>query len=185
MSASRLTELLEAYSRHISTPWQQGLAGPQRLLFAVYDKTSERRLRAQVDEFQMATEAAGHGWRVVDLTDAFPRWMCKVRYRESYFEEPEMLDGYTTGEVKAFVDDITDDLRAQLAAADDNTVVAILGVGALFGVARVSSVVNRIAAVVPGRLLVFFPGEYTRQNNTYHLLDARDGWNYLAVPIQA
>jgi hypothetical protein len=28
---------------------------------------------------------------------------------------------------------------------------------------------------------VFFPGVY--ENNNYRLLDARDGWNYLAVPI--
>jgi hypothetical protein len=32
-------------------------------------------------------------------------------------------------------------------------------------------------------LLVFFPGQF--DNNNYRLLDARDGWNYLAVPITA
>jgi hypothetical protein len=34
---------------------------------------------------------------------------------------------------------------------------------------------------IRGRLVVFFPGEY--EDNNYRLLDARDGWNYLAVPI--
>ena len=34
-----------------------------------------------------------------------------------------------------------------------------------------------------GRLLVFFPGVY--EQNNYRLLDARDGWNYLAFPITA
>ena len=34
---------------------------------------------------------------------------------------------------------------------------------------------------VSGRLLIFFPGEH--QGNSYRLLDARDGWNYLATPI--
>ena len=34
---------------------------------------------------------------------------------------------------------------------------------------------------IQGRLLVFFPGVY--EQNNYRLLDARDGWNYLAVPI--
>ena len=29
--------------------------------------------------------------------------------------------------------------------------------------------------------MLFFPGEF--ENNNYRLLDARDGWNYLAVPI--
>ena len=32
-----------------------------------------------------------------------------------------------------------------------------------------------------GRLVVFFPGQY--EQNNYRLLDARDGWNYMAVPI--
>jgi hypothetical protein len=34
-----------------------------------------------------------------------------------------------------------------------------------------------------GRLLVFFPG--SRDGNVYKLLDAREGWNYLATPITA
>jgi hypothetical protein len=34
---------------------------------------------------------------------------------------------------------------------------------------------------IRGRLVIFFPGEY--DSNNYRLLDARDGWNYLAVPI--
>jgi hypothetical protein len=32
-----------------------------------------------------------------------------------------------------------------------------------------------------GRLLIFFPGEF--EQNHYRLLDARDGWDYLARPI--
>jgi hypothetical protein len=36
---------------------------------------------------------------------------------------------------------------------------------------------------VAGRLLVFFPGQ--REGNNYRLFDARDGWNYLALPIEA
>jgi hypothetical protein len=185
VSASRLTELLEAYARHVSTPWQRGLAGSQRLLFAIYDKTLERRLRAQVDEFQMATERAGHGWQLIDLTDAFPQWMAEVRYRDSYFEAPDLLEGYVNGEVEGFVRDLAARLKTEVAEADEDTVVALLGVGALFGLARVSRVVNEVAPAVRGRLLVFFPGEHERRTNTYRLLDARDGWNYLAVPIPA
>jgi hypothetical protein len=36
---------------------------------------------------------------------------------------------------------------------------------------------------IRGRLLIFFPGPFDRGN--YRLLDARDGWNYHAVPITA
>jgi hypothetical protein len=34
---------------------------------------------------------------------------------------------------------------------------------------------------VLGRMLVFFRGEYT--GNVYRFMDARDGFNYMAVPI--
>ena len=55
----------------------------------------------------------------------------------------------------------------------------------LFGLARVSSIVEGIKDTVGGRLVVFFPGEYHPENHAYRLLDARDGWNYLAVPLLA
>ena len=71
------------------------------------------------------------------------------------------------------------------AEAGPDTVVALMGVGTLFGLARVSSVVEGIKEAVEGRLVVFFPGEHHPENHTYRLLDARDGWNYLAVPLLA
>ena len=51
----------------------------------------------------------------------------------------------------------------------------------LFGFARVSQVLKMVERDIRGRLVVFFPGHFERNN--YRLLDARDGWNYLAVPI--
>jgi len=69
------------------------------------------------------------------------------------------------------------------ADVDDQTVVAVLGVGALFGLTRVASLMEAVAPRIRGRLLVFFPGSY--DGSVYRLLDARDGWNYLAVPITA
>jgi len=62
-------------------------------------------------------------------------------------------------------------------------VVAILGAGSLFGLARISQVLRMIEGDIKGRVIVFFPGHFERNN--YRLLDARDGWNYLAVPITA
>jgi hypothetical protein len=61
--------------------------------------------------------------------------------------------------------------------------VAVFGVGALFGFTRVSRVLKLVEPYIRGRLVVFFPGVYDQNN--YRLLDARDGWNYLAVPITA
>jgi hypothetical protein len=42
-------------------------------------------------------------------------------------------------------------------------------------------VLKLVEGDVKGRLVVFFPG--TLEQNNYRLLDARDGWNYMAVPI--
>ena len=53
--------------------------------------------------------------------------------------------------------------------------------GSLFGFLKVKEVVDKIAPMVKGRLLVFFPGSY--ENNNYRLLDAYDGWNYMAVTL--
>jgi hypothetical protein len=181
---SKVAKLLNVYREHIAVPWQQNLAGIQRVIFAVYDPHDELRMRANLLEFEIATKAAGHTWQLIDITDAFPAWMAGQRYRESYFESPEDLDGYVGGQVTGFTHDLEQDLRRKIAeSADANTVTALLGVGSLFGLTRVSHVVEKIADAIPGRLLVFFPGEYA--NNNYRLLDARDGWNYMAVPLVA
>jgi len=67
------------------------------------------------------------------------------------------------------------------ARADETSVVAACGVASLFGFSRVSLVLKEMEQSIRGRLVLFFPGEF--ENNNYRLLDARDGWNYLAVPI--
>jgi len=66
---------------------------------------------------------------------------------------------------------------------DENTVMAISGVGGLFGLVRTSTIIDQVTSAIRGRLLVFFPGRY--ESSQYRLLDARDGWNYLAIPIIA
>jgi hypothetical protein len=45
----------------------------------------------------------------------------------------------------------------------------------------VSALLDALNEAVAGRLLIFFPGGH--EGNSYRLLDARDGWNYLATPI--
>jgi len=51
----------------------------------------------------------------------------------------------------------------------------------LFGFTMVSLLLKEVVGDIRGRLALFFPGEY--DNNNYRLLDARDGWSYLAIPI--
>ena len=184
--STKVPKLVSAYRMHLSVPWQAGLAAIQRVIFAVYDKADELRLRANVEEFALATQQVDKQWLLLDVTNAFPEWMAEQEYRDAYFESPEDLAGYPTGELTEFIADLNAKLRARISSeANPDTVVALLGVGTLFGLARVSSVVEGIKETVQGRLLVFFPGEHHPENHTYRLLDARDGWNYLAVPLLA
>jgi len=184
--SSKVSKLVATYREHLTVPWQPGLAAIQRVIFAVYDKADELRMRANVEEFALVTQQAGKAWLLLDVTEAFPEWMAGQEYRDAYFESPEDLAGYHSGELTEFVSELTAQLTERInATAGPETVVALMGVGALFGLARVSSVVEGIKDAVPGRLLVFFPGEYHPENHTYRLLDARDGWNYLAVPLLA
>ncbi len=180
---SKVDDLLKNYERHISVPWRQA-APAQRVIFCVYDEEDERRLRARITEFELATRAAGCGWKVFDLTDTFAQWLALQRYAVKYFQQPQLLPMILPN----YLADITSRFSSFLQgdqgdAADSNTVVALKGVGSLFGFLKVKEVVDNFAPLVPGRLLVFFPGAY--EQNNYRLLDAYDGWNYLAVPITA
>ena len=177
--SSRIARLIESYQRHISLPWQPGLAGIQRVIFVVYDKAEELRMRYQSEEFEIATKDAGHTWQLVDITDDFAQWMAAQEYREGFFESPDDLQDI----IADFTASVVAKLNEALTKADENTVVALQGVASLYGFSHTSEVVNAVANNIPGRLLVFFPGEY--HNNNYRLLDARPGWNYQAVPITA
>jgi len=178
---SRVNELIKKYAKFVSTPWLKSIPGAQKVWFIVYDKTEERRLRMRIDEFDLATRQADHGWRHIDVIDIFGEWMAQQEYKDSYFESPADLENLLPYFKQYVVDQIISVLKAD--DVDTDTVVAVSGVAGLFGFLHVSDVVNDLLNDIRGRLLVFFPGEYEDQN--YRLLDARDGWNYLAVPITA
>lgn len=181
---SEIDRLIARYRDQISIPWSSIRSDAERTLFVVYDRTKERQLRARFGEFRLATEEAGKLWKELDVTDAFPTWFATHPNRDDYFEYPEDMPGYSQGVIDEFQAAFTSAMTQQLEKeATANHAVAILGVGSLFGVARVSSVMTSIAAVVPGRLVIFFPGE--KIDNNYRLLGARDGWNYLATAITA
>lgn len=176
----RIEELADHYGRHIAAPWQRTVAGGQRVIMIVYDKDQERTLRARKTAFENATRQAGHDWHEVDVTDTFASWMAADDYREAYFASPEDLQLKLDAE---FAEYVAHRLRQSLTRPDvtDTSVVAVFGVGALFGLTHVSKVLKLVEADVRGRLVMFFPGQF--DNNNYRLLDARDGPNYLAVPI--
>lgn len=175
----KIEQLCRNYERYVSLPWDRQLSGAERVWFAVYDKMDERRLRRRLEEFEIATQRAGHLWDYVDLTDAFAEWMAEQKYRDSYFEAPDDLEMALDGFKRFCADRIANQIRES--REPDNTVVAVVGVAGLFGFVRASEVLQAAEREVRGRLLVFFPGQY--EDNNYRLLDARDGWNYMAIPI--
>ncbi len=178
---SRIEQLIQSYSKYVAVPWRDDAAAAQRVIFCIYHEKEELRLRAKVDEFELATRKAGHDWVMFDLTNSFPNWLAPQRYAKSYFQKPNLLPtllpkylSYIEAEFEKFLRDKN---------VNEKFVVALLGVGSLFSFLKVKEVVDKLAPKVGGRLLVFFPGTY--ENNNYRLLNGYDGWNYLAVPITA
>jgi len=178
---NEIERLLNKYERFVALPWDRTLAGPQRVWFVMYDPTQERRLRLQLEAFQVVTEQAQHRWTLVDLTDTFAHWMAQHEYREAYFEQPEDMDLALDDYAAQVVELVQNALTAS--DTDDQTMVALLGIGSLFGLMRASVLIERVAPFIRGRLLVFFPGH--KEGASYRLLDARDSWNYSAVAITA
>ena len=177
---ARIEDLAERYGRHIATPWQRTISGAQRVVMIVYDKELERTLRARKLAFETATRQANHDWYEVDVTGAFAEWMAADDYREEYFAAPDDLQLKLEAE---FAEHVAERVRSVLAKPEvtEASVVALFGAGALFGLIRISQVLKLIERDIQGRLVVFFPGH--KDGNNYRLLDARDGWNYLAVAI--
>lgn len=178
---SKIKRLIQSYKQFIAIPWRSDAAAAQRVIFCVYNENEELRLRAKIDEFEITTRQAGHDWAVFDLTNTFADWMIGQRYSKSYFKNPSLL----TTLLPKYLDYLLEGFETFLSEnrIDENSVVALKGVGTLFGFLKVKEVVDKLAPMVKGRLVVFFPGSY--ENNNYRLLDGYDGWNYLAVPITA
>ena len=178
---SRIDDLIANYQRFAKLPWPTGLAPAQRVWMAVYAPEDERRVRLHLQEFETASNAAGHDWSLIDITNAFEEWMAAHEYRDAYFDNPKLIQP----ELAGFLDSLVAQVREQLAkVSTPNTIVGLVGAGNLFGLGdrvKVSALVDRIEDLIAGRLLVFFPGEV--EQNNYRLLNGRDGWNYHAVLI--
>jgi hypothetical protein len=170
--------LLQNYARQVRLPWAPNIAGMQRVWFAVYPPVEERKIRARIQHFENFTRESGHGWALLDLTPIFPTWMGRHDYREAAFTEPEFFSCDDELEVLA-AQTIRDFCATD--GADENGVVALVGIASLFDFIKVARLIGRIEDSLRGRLLVFFPGEY--RQNVYRFMDARDGFNYMAVPI--
>lgn len=174
---SRIKRLLDSYQRFVTIPWSPNPSGRERVWCVVYPPEDERALRVHLGHFKAATLAAGHGWDEVDLTHRFAAWLDALEYRDTYFEAPEALQTA----IETFRMDLATELAARIEAVGPDAVLALHGVAGLFGALSVSGLLDEVSGQIPGRLVVFFPGSH--QGGVYRLLDARDGWNYLATAI--
>lgn len=177
---SKIDQLCESYGKFIAVPWREDVAAAQRVIFCVYKGSDELRLRVKIDEFKLATRKAGHDWNLFDLTNTFADWLSAQKYAERYYKQPGHLQI-----LPRYLDHIQSQFEVFLAEkkVTANSVVAVQGVGTLFGLLKVKQVVDVLAPLVAGRLVFFFPGTF--EGNNYRLLDGYDGWNYLAVAITA
>ena len=178
---NRMSRLVKSYAQFISIPWRDDAAAAQRVIFCVYNEAEERKLRLKLDEFELVSRQADHDWHLYDLTDTFAEWLASQRYVKSYFANPNLLATIYPRYLEHLV--VNFERRMSELRSPEDCVIAISGVGSLFGLVKVKDVVDRLAPMVSGRLVIFFPGSY--EGNNYRLLDGYDGWNYLAVPITA
>ncbi len=179
---SQIDQLLANYRSHIQMPLRPGLPASQRVWFALYPPEEDRRLVNRVLEFEMATTDAGHPWVRVDLRGSLSRWLASVDEDErvKWWKNPSAIDLYAQTEWKGILTNLFQEHVAN-AAAPERTVFALTGLMELYDFLHVSELIDSLEESFPGFLLVFFPG--VKEGNTYRFLDARTGWNYLAVPI--
>lgn len=177
---TKTDQLLDAFEKVVNEPWSTVLSGQERIWFLVYDPAEQRKVDLRMRDFEAITLKAKKKWKDISLKQCFPSWMSQHEYREDYFNNPEYIVDQLEAEFIPFVISF---LKKELKEFEQNpdTLIAIRDVSALFGYARLSEIIKSCDKDFIGRMLIFFPGEF--ENNQYRLLDARDGWDYLARPI--
>ena len=138
---SVLKTLLKNYEAHMAPPWNTAVSAHQRVYFLVYDPKEERRVRCYISEFELTTKRLNLNWQLLDVTNYFADWLMQNKYHEAYFENPADLEIALDG----FTDFFVEQVQERLASADTDTVFALLGVGTLFGLSRVSSALAKLA----------------------------------------
>lgn len=177
---SKVDQLLNAYEAVVNEPWSTSLSGHERIWFLVYDPVEQRKVDLRIGDFETLTIKANKKWINISLKNCFPKWMSTHDYKEEYFQDPESLVDQLEADFKQYAIDFLIAEFERL-GTDDSTLIVVRDISSLFGFNRMSDILSGCSGSFKGRLLLFFPGEYDK--NQYRLLDARDGWNYLARPI--
>lgn len=179
---NRIKKLAQNFAQFIAIPWRPDAAPAQRVIFCVYNAADERILRANLAEFEIAANRANHAWQMFDLSGTFAAWLSAQKYADKYFQNPARLNAMALERYLCFLVESYERALPE-SVEKSNLVVALTGVAELFGFIKVKTLLDKLAPLVAGRLVVFFPGSH--EGNNYRLLDAYDGWNYLAVPLTA
>lgn len=182
MAANKIDSLLAAFEKAVSEPWPTNFSISERVWFLVYEPEEHRKLMLRLTEFELAVRQSGKRWEELSLAHLFPEWMAAHEYRDAYFVSPDALSdeletsfvSYATQQVNQMANENT---------PDENTLTVIRDAASLFGLVRLSQVIEGLQSSIVGRILILFPGSY--EANHYRLLNARDGWSYLARPLTA
>lgn len=170
-------EILGAYRRQVAIPWRPDAPPSARVWMLWHPPSMHLKITGRLGEFETATRQAGHGWTSLDLSPLFGKWIVEHEMFEGLLEMPEEINGL----LPQFEQAACEAVLEALAPCGSDDVMVLRGCGSLFGLARLAPILTRIEGSIPGRLLVLFPGKHS--NGIYRMLDARDGWNYHAVPI--
>ncbi len=179
---SRVSDLVDAYKAELSLTWEANVSGGERVWMLVYPPDLERQVRHSLPSLDLATTQANREWIVLDITDDFGKWLSSHKYAEAFYEEPTDL---TASILDQFEATLVARIRHTLEIASPNAVVALVGIASIFPFLRASSVIKSVDSAITGRLLVLFPGLHDSENNSFRLLDARDGFNYRARVIDS
>jgi hypothetical protein len=174
---SAVEDLLDHFRTQLLVPWRDDVPAAGRVWLLWYDKSLERRVRGRIEEFRLATEATGRGWHQYDVAPVFAEWIAAQPWFERIAKRPSQLERV----IPDFESELATRLRGELRGCGASDLMTVTGVASLFGLTRASSMIAKVASTVRGRMMVTFPG--THVNGIYRLLDARDGWNYHAIPI--
>ena len=175
---SKIDQLIAKFELIINEPWPSGLSGQEKVWFLIFDPIDLKKVHFKLSEFEMATKNANREWLLISLNDYFTNWLSNNEYKEAFFEEPEYISDALQGEFREF---IIFEIDKRLERNSENTLIVLKDASAIFGFIKLSEIVQDISKKIKGRLMVLFPGEFT--NSQYRLMDARDGWDYLARPI--
>ena len=172
-------ELLGHFQRQAALPWAKDTARDYRVWILHYEKMLDRRIQGRLHEFEAIARKFGRGWDTLNLATLVPPWFAAHDLFDGLAEQPDELPGLLPDFEAHLIHVVSDRLRS----LSDGDILALSGAGSLFGLTRVSTIAEKVAPEIRGRLLLFFPGRH--ENGVYRLLDARDGWTYRATPIPA